>query len=93
MTEDALDRCAGRGQGHLYQEKESAMNDTLIQDHEARNRTIEITVTPEMIEVGAELLMDFEWADGCPNTYAENIFRAMTLASHRGGESDLGLAH
>ena len=36
------------------------MSDTLTQDHEASDRTVDIEVTPEMIKVGEEVFVSFD---------------------------------
>ena len=40
-----------------------------------------IEITPEMIEAGVNLLMDFEWGWGNPQDYVTKIFRSMCLAA------------
>ena len=44
-------------------------------------------VTPEMIEAGVGILMQFEWGWSDPKTYAADIYRAMASAWRRDDES------
>jgi hypothetical protein len=43
-------------------------------------------VTPEMVRVGVDLLLDYEWVEGDPAVYAERIYRAMASVSRPGGK-------
>ena len=52
----------------------------------------EITVTPEMADAGAAILVDFEWGWADPEDYAVRIFRAMAAVAVRDGRQDGELA-
>lgn len=43
----------------------------------------QIEVTPQMIEAGADLLMQFDWGWSNPDDFAEKIFRSMAVAAPR----------
>ncbi len=44
-------------------------------------------ISPEMIEAGADILVQFEWGWADPEEYAARIYRAMASVSGRDGGS------
>ena len=47
----------------------------------------DVEITPEMIEAGIDILIDFELGWSRPEVYAADIYRAMMFAACRGGGS------
>ena len=47
-------------------------------------------ITPEMIETGVDILMQFDWGWSDPKAYAADIYRAMASAARQGGKSVSG---
>ena len=46
-----------------------------------------VDITPEMIDAGIDILMDFELGWSRPEVYAADIYRAMAFAACRGDGS------